>query len=105
MTEAELEALRASHERMGEIGADSAVGRVVALLKNLGFSDELLGRPVKDLSGGWRVRVGLAVRSTEHMFAYSCNRDHPQGVAAVSHPGLRTRRRSSGPHNMDYDPT
>eukprot|EP01051_Picozoa_sp_SAG22_P019304 SAG22_NODE_3521_length_1664_cov_2.835783_2_plen_234_part_00 len=59
-TEAEFSQLRASHERLAEIGADSAVGRATALLKNLGFSAALLGRPVKDLSGGWRVRVALA---------------------------------------------
>jgi ATP-binding cassette, subfamily F, member 3 len=52
--------LEAAQERLEEIGADGAPGRVASLLKNLGFSEELLGRSVKDLSGGWRVRVALA---------------------------------------------
>lgn len=29
-------------------------------LKNLGFTDELLAKPLKALSGGWRVRTMLA---------------------------------------------
>ena len=52
--------LQQAQERLEEIGADGAPGRVASLLKNLGFSEELLGRSVKDLSGGWRVRVALA---------------------------------------------
>ena len=43
-----------------EIDGDSAHVRVTAMLKNLGFSEELLARPIKSLSGGWRVRVALA---------------------------------------------
>lgn len=42
------------------IGAASAGVRARQLLTNLGFSDELLGRSVSALSGGWRVRVALA---------------------------------------------
>ena len=52
--------LEAAHERLREIGASSAVGRATTLLKNLGFSDELISRSVRELSGGWRVRVALA---------------------------------------------
>ena len=58
--EAEAAELMAAHERMQEIGGDGAPGRVAKLLQNLGFSDELAARAVKDLSGGWRVRVALA---------------------------------------------
>ena len=60
LSDAEHERLEAAHERMQEVDGDSAFGRVTSLLKNLGFSDELLARPVKALSGGWRVRVALA---------------------------------------------
>jgi ATP-binding cassette subfamily F protein 3 len=60
LTDDQSARLEDAHERFGEIDGDSAVGRVTALLKNLGFSAELLARSVKDLSGGWRVRVALA---------------------------------------------
>lgn len=42
------------------IDAASAAVRAKAVLVNLGFSEELLGRTMKALSGGWRVRVALA---------------------------------------------
>jgi len=42
------------------IGASSAHERATKLLVNLGFTDDLLGRSMKALSGGWRVRVALA---------------------------------------------
>jgi energy-coupling factor transporter ATP-binding protein EcfA2 len=60
LSEEQHHALEAAHERLREIGASSAVGRATSLLKNLGFSDELLSRSVRELSGGWRVRVALA---------------------------------------------
>ena len=47
-------------EQLQLIEADSAERRAVDLLKNLGFSDELRARPLKELSGGWRVRTMLA---------------------------------------------
>ena len=46
--------------RLEAIEADSATERATALLKNLGFPDELRGRKMKALSGGWRVRTALA---------------------------------------------
>eukprot|EP01043_Picozoa_sp_COSAG02_P022169 COSAG02_NODE_1144_length_14244_cov_16.832096_11_plen_744_part_00 len=60
LSEEQHHMLEAAHERLREIGASSAVGRATTLLKNLGFSDELLSRSVRELSGGWRVRVALA---------------------------------------------
>eukprot|EP01043_Picozoa_sp_COSAG02_P009937 COSAG02_NODE_342_length_24167_cov_5.061118_20_plen_484_part_00 len=48
------------HERLDVIGAESAEARAQQLLANLGFSDELRCRQMKNLSGGWRVRVALA---------------------------------------------
>lgn len=42
------------------IGASGAAVRAKTMLVNLGFSEELLGRSMKALSGGWRVRVALA---------------------------------------------
>jgi len=46
-------------ERLTHIDADGAEGRARAMLVSLGFSEELLARPMKALSGGWRVRVAL----------------------------------------------
>lgn len=48
------------HEKLLLIDADGAEGRARAMLVSLGFSDALLNRKMKDLSGGWRVRVALA---------------------------------------------
>lgn len=47
-------------EQLDIIESDSAERRAVDLLVNLGFSDEMRRRPLKDLSGGWRVRTMLA---------------------------------------------
>lgn len=44
---------------LDEQGAIDAPARAVALLRGLGFSDELLARPLRALSGGWRVRASL----------------------------------------------
>lgn len=45
---------------MDAIGADDASARATGLLTHLGFTSELLARPMRALSGGWRVRVALA---------------------------------------------
>lgn len=47
-------------EQLDLIDSDSAERKAVELLSNLGFSQELRSRPLKDLSGGWRVRAMLA---------------------------------------------
>ena len=47
-------------ERLDMIGSDTAERRADELLANLGFSEELRGRPLRALSGGWRVRTMLA---------------------------------------------
>ena len=60
LSAAQDEALNSARDRLEEIGSAGAPGRVAALLKNLGFTDELMARRVKELSGGWRVRVALA---------------------------------------------
>jgi ABC transporter len=46
--------------RLEEINADSAHRRAQDLLTNLGFSQAFQQRPLKELSGGWRVRTMLA---------------------------------------------
>lgn len=42
-------------EHLEEIGSDSAERRATALLENLGFTSELRGRPLSQLSGGWHI--------------------------------------------------
>ena len=48
------------HERMHAIGGYGARARAAALLHGLGFRDEQFEMPVKEFSGGWRVRLNLA---------------------------------------------
>ena len=52
--------LQEVNAKLDAIGAASAPARVAVLLKNLGFSEVLIARPMKALSGGWRVRTALA---------------------------------------------
>ncbi len=48
------------HERLIAIGADSAPARAATILAGLGFDEQAQARPVKEFSGGWRMRVALA---------------------------------------------
>eukprot|EP00798_Chlamydomonas_sp_ICE-L_P030623 gene30623-35634_t len=45
--------------RLEEIGSQTADERARVLLRNLGFTDALLARAMKNLSGGWKVRSAL----------------------------------------------
>ena len=47
-------------EQLEIIESDTAERRALELLENLGFTEELRSRPLKALSGGWRVRTMLA---------------------------------------------
>src|SRR6202011_5277534 len=60
--EAGAEPLRAAEieARLVEIGAHSAPSRAARILAGLGLDDGMQHEPVGDLSGGWRMRVGLA---------------------------------------------
>jgi len=49
------------HERLIAIGADSAPSRAAAILAGLGFDEPAQQRPVQEFSGGWRMRVALAI--------------------------------------------
>ena len=48
------------HERLNILGASAASARAAEILSGLGFKQEDLTRPVKEFSGGWRMRVALA---------------------------------------------
>jgi ATP-binding cassette subfamily F protein 3 len=48
------------HERLIAIGADSAPARAATILAGLGFDEDQQARPVREFSGGWRMRVALA---------------------------------------------
>jgi len=48
------------HSRLEEIDGYSAERRAGILLQGLGFAGEDAQRPVRDFSGGWRIRLGLA---------------------------------------------
>ena len=48
------------HARLDDIGGYSAPARAAALLAGLGFSDAEFTRPVREFSGGWRMRLNLA---------------------------------------------
>jgi ATP-binding cassette subfamily F protein 3 len=55
-----MKELQKTEERLETCEADSAHRRADELLQNLGFSEALRGRRMRELSGGWRVRTFLA---------------------------------------------
>jgi ATP-binding cassette, subfamily F, member 3 len=48
------------HERLCDIDAYTATARASLILAGLGFDQEAAKRPLKEFSGGWRMRVALA---------------------------------------------
>ena len=48
------------HQRLGDIDGYAAQSRAATLLDGLGFIQTDFLRPVKDFSGGWRMRLNLA---------------------------------------------
>jgi len=58
--EAVAEQLKEVSEDLKAIGADSAESRVRRILAGLQFTEEMMKRPTKLFSGGWRMRVSLA---------------------------------------------
>jgi len=55
----EGERLAHLHDRYGLIDGYSARARAAALLDGLGFGPEEIARPVREFSGGWRMRLAL----------------------------------------------
>jgi len=48
------------HIRLADIGAHAAPARAASILAGLGFSAQAQQQPVREFSGGWRMRVALA---------------------------------------------
>merc|ERR550534_3216106 len=59
-SDADNKRLKEVYAELEAIGADSAEARARRILSGLGFTIEMQGRPVKNFSGGWRMRVSLA---------------------------------------------
>lgn len=56
----EDERLEAIYERLDELDPTTFESRAAALLHGLGFSQTMMAKMTKDMSGGWRMRVALA---------------------------------------------
>jgi ATP-binding cassette subfamily F protein 2 len=54
------ELLESIYSRLDELDPASFVSKAGELLHGLGFSQEMMNKKTKDLSGGWRMRVALA---------------------------------------------
>jgi len=48
------------YERLDELDSDNAEARAAQLLAGLGFDVDMQGKPTRDYSGGWRMRIALA---------------------------------------------
>ena len=57
---ADSEHLANLHARYGEIGGYQARSRAQTMLSGLGFDEPAHSRPVREFSGGWRMRLNLA---------------------------------------------
>lgn len=54
------EKLRAVYDELKAINADAAEPKARRILAGLGFTPEMIMRPSKSFSGGWRMRISLA---------------------------------------------
>lgn len=54
------EQLRHVYDELRAINADAAEPKARRILSGLGFTPNMIGRPTKSFSGGWRMRISLA---------------------------------------------